>query len=127
MKVKSVLIVEDENLIQRLCKRLMADLDVDLIFVSTIQEGLDVIENTPLDLLITDLKLPDGSGVDVFLRFKRKYEGKDAIIMTGSLTPEEQLSHAERYGSYKFLRKPFDIEDFRSAVTSAIGWVKPER
>lgn len=115
-----VLIVEDEKIVQRLCQRLLSNLDCELSLAGTVSEGVKTIEECAVDILITDLKLPDGTGVEVIRKFKEKFRDKQVIIMTGSLTPEERLSHADCIGGSHYLLKPFDINEFKGVVSNAV-------
>ncbi|MCB4756600.1 MAG: response regulator [Elusimicrobia bacterium] len=120
MNKKSILIVEDEGIIQRLFLRLLGPLGHGLVCAGGLAEGIQKMKVQRLDLLITDLKLPDGAGIDVIRHFKEKFPRSDVLIVTASLTPEEQLRRASAMGVTKYLYKPFEAKELLSAVRSAL-------
>lgn len=115
------MIVEDEEIIRSLCRRLLSAGDRELIFAENVQEALHAIQNSSLDLLISDLKLPDGHGVDVIRRFKERFPEKKAIVTTGSPSPEERLEAIKDLWVSPCLYKPFSNEDLERAVRDALG------
>ena len=120
MSPKKILIVEDEEVIRRLCGRLLSKAGRELILVETVQEAFDTIKNNELDLLVTDLRLPDGHGIDVIKRFKEKFPEKNAIIITGSPTPEDRLHQIEEL-NIECIFKPFEPPVLEAAVRKALG------
>ena len=116
MTQKRILILEDEIVIQRLCERLLAKTGHELLFARTLKTAFEAIEKKDLDLFISDLKLPDGNGVEAIRRFKEKYPNKRVIIMTGSLSPENRMRAIEDLNISLFLYKPFDNIDFEATV-----------
>jgi two-component system, NtrC family, response regulator len=127
MSQKKILIVEDEEVIRRLCGRLLskplggADASPpELILVASLKEAFKAIEDNQLDLLITDLRLPDGNGIDIVKSFKKKFPGKKAIVITGSLTPHDQLRQVE--GKVECIFKPFEPAVLEAAVHNALEY-----
>jgi len=120
MSPKKILIVEDEEVIRRLCGRLLSKAGRELLLVETVQEAFDAIKNNEWDLLVTDLRLPDGHGVDVILRFKEKFPDRKALIITGSPTPEDRLSQIESL-YVECIFKPFEPPVLEAAVRKALG------
>lgn len=117
---KKILIVEDEEVIRRLCGRLLSKTERQLILVESVGEAFEVIKENQLDLLVTDLRLPDGHGVDVIKCFKAKFPEKKAIIITGSPTPEDRLSQIEGL-DVECIFKPFEPPVLEAAVRKALG------
>ncbi len=124
MDQKTILIVEDEEIIRHLCKRLLEDQGHELVFAQLVQEALTISNTLSPDVLITDLKLPDGNGVDVIRGVKEKHKDIQLIVMTGSPTPEDSLGSIENLGPYQFLHKPFTNESFKQAVLTALADAK---
>jgi DNA-binding NtrC family response regulator len=120
MAQKTILIVEDEEIIRRLCKRLLADSGHRLLVVGCVREALETLEVEVPDLLVTDLRLPDGDGVHVIQALRQKKNQSRVIIITGSPTPEDRLSRAAELGATEFVYKPFEGNDFKAAVSKAL-------
>lgn len=126
--LKNVLVVEDEEVIQNLCRRVMTRLGLRVRTVGTVREGLESIQNELPDLLVTDLRLPDGDGIDTVKAFRKKSPQGPVIIMSGSITPEERLKKAEGLNVLEYVSKPFELDVFESAVKKAIeGWQNGEK
>lgn len=119
MNPKKILIVEDEEIIRRLCGRLLSKAGREVILVETVRGAYDAIKNNPLDLLVTDLRLPDGHGVNVIKRFKEKFPEKNAIIITGSPTPEDHLTQIDEL-NIECIFKPFELPVLEAAVRKAL-------
>src|SRR5450755_2091616 len=87
----SILVVEDEPVIRMLVGRVLVSRDRHLVVTDCMQEALSQIHQKPFDLLLTDLRLPDGHGVEVMRQFRNKFPRAPMIVMTGSLTPEDHF------------------------------------
>jgi len=120
MSQKTILLVEDEEVIRRLCGRILSKLDHQLILAENVQQAFETIQNTPVDLLITDLKLPDGHGTDVIRRFREKSPIGNVIIITGSPTPEEGCHDIKGLGVRELIFKPFEPSVLEAAVRKAL-------
>ena len=110
MAKKKILIVEDEQVIQVLCRRLLGQGAYDLTVVGSVQEAMQILGRGTPDLLITDLRLPDGDGVEVIRRLRESSSGAAVIIITGSPTPEERLHKIEDLDVLEYINKPFEVE-----------------
>jgi DNA-binding NtrC family response regulator len=120
MEIKKILIVEDEAVIRRLCNRLLLKPGRELRLVDGIQAALAAVDEFEPHLVISDLRLPDGYGVDVVLHFKKKFPDRQAIIITGSLTPDEHLHQLEDL-NVACIYKPFELSALEEAVNKNLG------
>src|SRR6185436_13587824 len=85
----------------------------------TIKEADAILARHAPDLLIVDVKLPDGDGLELLDRLRARGVGAPAIVVTAFGTVDRAV-HAMRSGASDFLVKPFDNERLRSAVASAL-------
>ncbi len=122
ISLKKVLVVEDEKVMQILVARLFkrGDFSVELSTVGTIKEGLDFIDKNDFALLVTDMSLPDGRGVDVIRRFRDKFPNAPIIVMSGSLTIEVEVDAIGGAKVSTCLQKPFSVDAFHAAVSQAL-------
>ena len=81
--------------------------------------GLAVLEREPIDLLISDIKMPDMSGVDV-LREAKRIDADMVGIMVTAFASTETAVEALRLGAYDYISKPFDVEELKAKVRNAI-------
>ncbi|MDF1577578.1 MAG: response regulator [Desulfobulbales bacterium] len=121
-KLKKVLIVDDEedilwSLQNNLCNNA---LKVDILVASSGEQALEVLnEAKQVDLVITDIKMPGISGLDLLIEIKNRYPYTSVIIMT-AFPSNEFKREAILKGSLHFLEKPFDINELREMVTLAL-------
>lgn len=107
----SVLVVDDEEMVRSVTARVLSSIGLE---VETASDGAEAVVHLDrgqrFDLIITDLGMPGISGVD----FLRAVRGRDldvpVIVLTGNPSLESAIS-AVQYGAYRYLQKPYDIED----------------
>ena len=107
--VKTVVLVDDEDLVRRLVSRVLQKEGYRVIEVGTAEEGLEIVNNgEAIDLLLTDVTLPGMNGVELGRRALEKRRDLKLICMSGSGEEEivtELLARAA--GAAAFLGKPF--------------------
>jgi DNA-binding NtrC family response regulator len=120
MNPKRILLVEDEQIIQVLCKRLLGQIGHSLTMMDGVQQAIGLVKSQPFDLLITDLRLPDGDGVDVIAALRESQPACKIIVITGSPTPEDRFRRVKGLEA-DYINKPFEVEVLMSAVNKALG------
>jgi two-component system nitrogen regulation response regulator GlnG len=114
-----VLILEDEASIRRLCVRALAPLGWRIAQAERLADVLRMDDLASYDLLITDIMLEDGNGLDAASQFLRLKPSAPVIVITGSPTAGVR-DRAERMGVSCFLTKPFDLDVFVRAARAAM-------
>ncbi|GAB4341146.1 MAG: hypothetical protein Kow0037_27540 [Calditrichia bacterium] len=119
---KRVLIVDDEeDLTWTLSKKLSKDSDkFDLITVNSGKEAIDVLNQLPVNLVITDIRMPEVSGLELLVEIKEKYPMTKVILMTAYGSSDVQQEANER-GCFKYIEKPFEINDLRELILEALS------
>jgi diguanylate cyclase (GGDEF)-like protein len=115
-----ILVVDDEKSI---CDFLQTALSENYRYVDTCLTGRAAIEKlsqTDYDLVISDLKLPDVSGIEVLRYAKQKDEYIEVLIITGYASIES-ASEAINLGVTSYLLKPLSLKDFMAHVEKAVG------
>ncbi len=117
MKKKRVLIVDDEeDLTWTISKHLAKDKDkFELIAVNSGLAALDVLAQVPVELVISDIRMPEISGLDLLLKIRENYPQTKVVIMTAYGSSEIQ-EEANRRGCFKYIEKPFEIQDLRRLI-----------
>lgn len=116
MATKRILIVEDEEIARVLYKRLLDRMSHRYEIVSSIAEARGCMAKAgAYDLLVTDVRLPDGRGPELLPDFHAKYPAARMLVITGSpdLSDKEEpypVPGVER------IYKPFEIEEFTGAL-----------
>lgn len=116
-----ILLVDDESVIRELLGRVLGGLGCDLVPAAGLEEALARLDGTAFDLLITDLRLPDGNGADVIRHFKARWPAASVLVITGSLTPEERLAQIQDFPLTDCIHKPFEPPVLQQAVRRALA------
>ncbi|MBU0482138.1 MAG: response regulator [Proteobacteria bacterium] len=118
---KKILIVDDEeDMIWSLQKNLNNEnLQAEIMTASSGEEALEILNSRRIDLVITDIKMPGISGLDLLIEIKNRYTYTSVIIMTAFPSTEFKKEAILR-GSLHFIEKPFDINALRDMVAHAL-------
>jgi len=114
-----VLVVDDEESVVVTIK---AILQLDGYNVATTMSGAEaraMVRETEYDLVLTDLRLEDGDGLDVLNAVRESYPETVTIMLTGYASLESAIQ-ALRAGAYDYLVKPSEVEELRSTVARGI-------
>ena len=116
-----VLVVDDEEtLTWSMTKTLSKDKGkYELVIANTGSEALTVLEKDSIDVVVTDIKMPDINGLELLSMIRKQYPSTKVIIMTAYGSPEVH-KEATRRGSYYYLEKPFEISDIRTLILRAL-------
>jgi CheY-like chemotaxis protein len=116
-----VLIVDDEEtLTWSMTKTLEKDSGkYELVIANTGAEALNVLKKDPIDVVVTDIRMPDINGLELLSIIRKQYPSTKVIIMTAYGSPEVH-KEATRRGSYFYLEKPFEISDIRTHILKAL-------
>jgi len=120
-----VLVVDDEADLVASYERLLRRHGYRVIAEDSRQGGIAVIEREPLVLVISDLRLPDGDGLDVVRAARRAPTPIPAIVVTGFGTAASRQA-ALAAGACAYLAKPFATANFTAVVQQAVGRSVPE-
>jgi len=115
-----ILVVDDERLLRKtLCRELEKNGFI-AESVETAEKALDRIESDRFELVITDNKLPDMSGVEFLKEIREhKAESMKVIVITAYISSENRRKF-EDLGANAYLQKPFDLEQIVKLVKSQI-------
>jgi CheY-like chemotaxis protein len=119
--ISKVLVVEDEEtLTWSMTKTLVKDRGkYELIITNSGKEALAVLEKNSIDVVVTDIRMPDINGLDLLSWIREKYPSTKVIIMTAYGSTEVQ-KEATRRGSFYYIEKPFEISDIRTLILKAL-------
>lgn len=113
-----LLIVDDEDTILKLLTKLFAE-DYEVITASTASDGLKSIEESPLDVVLLDIMLPDPTGLELLKAVKTVDPDTQVIMMTGYASIETS-TEALREGAYDYILKPFEESQIKSLLRNAL-------
>jgi len=116
MSAGRILIIDDEPSIRELLSIMLEQEGYGTETAESVSTAVQQLEAQPFDLVICDLKLPDGTGLDVLETVRRRGIESRFIIITAHTTPQNALESL-RAGAIEYLSKPFDVEELRQIVT----------
>ena len=111
LKIK-LFVVDDEQSIRRLCMTIGGSLGFVCNEAESAESAVTRLETDPPDLVLTDLKLPNQSGVELLKQVKSLLPRTEVAIMTGHGSIESAVD-AMKLGAYDYIEKPFRVEKMR--------------
>ncbi len=120
MNKHTILCVDDEQSIINALKRLLRREDYNLITVNSGNEGLKILEERPVDLVVSDHRMSEMSGVEFLSRVKERFPDVIRIILSG-YTEVDSITAAINEGNiYKFILKPWNDEDLKVTIRHSL-------
>src|SRR5438874_2321948 len=109
------LIVDDEQSIRKLCMTIGASLGFVCAEAENAEAALACLESQVPDIVLTDLMLPNMTGVELLRRMKAQFPRTEVAIMTGHGSIESAVQ-AMKLGAYDYVTKPFRVEELKLAL-----------
>lgn len=117
-----ILIVEDENIIRRAIRRLLERDGHTVTTAASVAEALEAAPADTQDLVIADLRLPDGEGTSLIA-----HAGSVPVIIMTSYASVRSAVDAMRHGAIDYVAKPFDNEDLLMTARRALNETRLQR
>jgi two-component system chemotaxis response regulator CheY len=123
-----ILIVDDSVLMRTALKRTIDMVGIETESISEAGNGLEalaVLESKPIDLILTDLNMPEMNGVELVhcLKEKPEYANIPVIVITTE-SNVLRIEDLQAQGIQDYLHKPFTPEEFRETITRSLGVCK---
>ncbi len=119
MTTKQVLIIDDEPDIRELLELTLGRMNLDTRAAANLDEGRQLLSEYPFDLCLTDMRLPDGNGLDMVRHIQEHYPDLPVAVITAFGNIETAVL-ALKAGAFDFVSKPVDINDLRNIVSLAL-------
>jgi two-component system response regulator PilR (NtrC family) len=116
----SLLVVDDEPDLRTLYELTLLREGYDIETAGSVEEALLHLKDRTYSAVITDMRLPDGTGLDLLRRLEESGRREKAIVITAYGSAENAVE-ALKAGAYDYLTKPVDLKQFRAVVASALG------
>ena len=113
-----VLVVDDEKVVRDGCQRVLTGKGYDVVLAENGKQAMDILVETPVDLMLLDLKMPVMGGEEVLEKTSALYPSIPVIIITGHGTIDTAVDCMKR-GAYDFITKPFQIDQFLLTINRA--------
>lgn len=114
-----VLVVDDERVMREGCARICQGMGCEVLTAQDGEQGLRLLAQNPVDVLLLDLMMPGVSGMEVLGELVGKDTAPVVIVITGYATVELAVQ-AMKQGAYDFIAKPFTPDQLRLVVSRAL-------
>lgn len=117
--MSQILVVDDELSIRQLLEIALKKVGYRITVAESGGAAIDLFDKHAYDLVISDIKMPDMSGVDVLRHVKRS--GPDTpVIMITAYASTETAVEALRLGAYDYITKPFKVDELKVTIRNAL-------
>jgi DNA-binding NtrC family response regulator len=116
---KKILVVDDEPSVTESLSLILTDAGFEVLTAQSFAESTTILKQVPVDLVITDLRLADASGIDLITHVKRTTPDVEVILMTGYGSLDITIE-AIKAGAYYYLEKPYTPDRLFALVDRAL-------
>lgn len=118
-----VLVVDDELVVREMMMEMIKPAGYEVIEATNGKDAFEVCNNEHVDLIITDIVMPEKNGIDLIMNVKKEFPDIPVIAVSGGggITGRyDYLEIAKLVGAKNIIRKPFETHELRTAVSEAI-------
>lgn len=117
--MKPIWIIDDDKSIRWVFEKALARTDLEFKTFSSVAEALNALERDQPQVVVSDIRMPNGSGLDFLSEIKQKYPDIPVIIMTAYSDLESAVA-AFQGGAFEYLAKPFDVDQAIDVIKRAV-------
>ena len=117
--MKPIWIIDDDKSIRWVFEKALARTDLEFKTFSSIAEALNALERDQPQVVVSDIRMPNGSGLDFLSEIKQKFPDIPVIIMTAYSDLESAVA-AFQGGAFEYLAKPFDVDQAIDVIKRAV-------
>ena len=118
-QAKKILIVEDEALFARAVLKRMQKAGFECEHAETLLDGRAIAKQFEPDIVLLDMRLPDGTGLELVEYINENYSGLPVAVITAYGSAENAVS-ALKAGAFDYLTKPISLKQLRPLIQSAL-------
>lgn len=120
MKKRSILIVDDEPSVISALTRLLAEEGYEIHSATSGEQALKLLDQTPVQVIITDERMPGMSGTELLSILRRRYPYIVRIMLTGKANLEDAMRAVNKGEIYRFFTKPWDPYELKLSIWNAL-------
>jgi len=117
--MKPVWIIDDDRSIRWVFEKALAREDIAFKVFASAQEALQALDSSTPQVVVSDIRMPGGSGLELLQKMKEKHPSLPVIIMTAYSDLESAVA-AFQGGAFEYLPKPFDVDHAVDLIRRAI-------
>jgi CheY-like chemotaxis protein len=120
--MRRILVIDDEKDIRNLLRDLFQSEGYEVVEAENGEDGLRIFQSTSVDLVMTDILMPEKEGLSTIMDLKKSNPALKIIAMSGgALKSGQYLGFARKFGADRVLEKPFHIQTVLQAVTDLLA------
>ena len=119
LKRENILIVDDNYDMLEVLQRNLKALDYNVYKASSVQEALDILKLSAIDLLITDIQMPEVNGIELLKYANEHYPFLPKLVITGFPSVNSAVD-AIQSGATDYLVKPFTSKELKNLVQKSL-------
>ncbi len=128
MRKATVLFVDDEEHVLRSIDRIVIRESFVALFATGAKQALELIAAQPIDVVVSDMKMPDMDGLSLLCKVKEQHPGIVRIVLSGFSQVSQVLAAVNKGEIFRFLTKPLDDpNEFRIVIRAAIQQAELEQ
>lgn len=119
---KCILVIDDDDQIRAMLKEMLVRGGYEVLSASDGNEGIRLYREKQIDLIITDILMPEKDGIEIIMELRQDFPEAKAIAISGGghIDPENYLNIAKRAGAIRTLTKPFGMNEVLRVVREII-------
>ncbi|MES2578909.1 MAG: nitrogen regulation protein NR(I) [Pseudomonadota bacterium] len=117
--MKPIWILDDDKSIRWVFEKALARTDLEFKTFSSVAEALNALNREQPQVVVSDIRMPNGSGLDFLSEIKQRYPEIPVIIMTAYSDLESAVA-AFQGGAFEYLAKPFDVDQAIDVIKRAV-------
>jgi DNA-binding response OmpR family regulator len=119
--MKRILVIDDDKMLQRAIAFKLKANNYEVITAEDVYSALELIDKHKIDGVISDIMMPDISGLSLLSLLKQFYFNRIPVIVISSLGKEQAGATAMDLGAYSFLEKPLDFDELIKKVDQMLS------
>jgi two-component system response regulator HydG len=116
----SVLLVDDSHDMLEILRRNMNEIGLNPLATNNIMDAIEILENTEIDLVITDLNIPEVSGIQLIKYMSQHFSAIPILVITGYPNVQDAVE-VMKLGAMEYLIKPFTFDELEDAISKVFS------
>ena len=121
MQERTVLFVDDEVNILKALQRLLRSESMKVVTASRPQDAIELLETTPVQVIVTDQRMPEMSGVDLLSTIRERHPDMVRMMLTGYTEMTIAVEAINRGEIYRLITKPWNDDELKATLKQAFG------
>jgi len=123
MEPKTVLFVDDDEFVLKSLRRGLTDEPYNTLFTNSGGEALEILKRTKVNVIVTDMKMPEMLGLELLKVVKDRYPDIIRIVLSGYTQVSTLLTAINQGEIFKYITKPWKLEEtFKPAIREALEY-----